>query len=140
MTEESFVPFTIADEGETPELTGVVYQETTVRGYPLAEAGAHLIGYTGEVFAEDIEEDPTLQPGDVIGKSGLEAAYDDRLRGNKGGKINILNSAGEEKTTLQETVVENGEDITITIDSLLQEQYYNGLDGQSGAAVFFYKN
>lgn len=133
--EESFVPVTIVEEGQTPELTGVLYQETTVRGYPLGEAGAHLVGYTGEVFAEDIEADPTLQPGDDIGKSGLEYTFDKRLRGNKGGSIRILNSDEEEKSILQEAPVENGENITLTINASLQEEYFNGFNGESGAAV-----
>ena len=59
VTGESFVPFAMTEE-ETPEINGVVYQESTTRTYPLGEAGAHLIGYIGEVFAEDIEENPTL--------------------------------------------------------------------------------
>lgn len=135
VTAETFVPFTIVDEDRRPEMQGVVYQETTARAYPLGEAGAHLIGYTGEVSAEDIEEDPTLQPGDLIGKSGLEAAFDSRLRGKKGGTIQILTSSGDVKMTLQEAPVENGEDITLTIDRSMQQEYYNHLDGQSGAAV-----
>lgn len=135
VTEESFVPVKIVEEDNRPEITGVVYQETTARTYPLAEAGAHLIGYTGEVFAEDIEEDPTLSPGDIIGKSGLEATFDPRLRGSKGGSIQILNENGETKTILQESVVEDGEDITITIDKSLQEAYYETFAGDSGSAV-----
>lgn len=135
VTEESFVPFTIVAEGETPEVPGVLYQETSARTYPLGESGAHLIGYVGEVFAEDIEEDPTLQPGDTIGKTGLEATFDERLRGGKGGKVVIQDSEGEEKKVLQEAPVEDGEDITLTIDASLQQLYFNGFDGQSGAAV-----
>lgn len=135
VTEESFVPFTIVEEGNTPEVSGVLYQETTARTYPLGEAGAHLIGYVGEVFAEDIEEDPTLQPGDIIGKSGLEATFNERLRAKNGGKITIQNAEDVEKEVLQEEPVEDGEDITITIDASLQQQYFAGFDGQSGAAV-----
>lgn len=135
VTDESFVPFTTVNEGETPELTGVVYQETTARTYPLGEAGAHLIGYIGEVFAEDIEEDPSLQPGDIIGKAGLEATFDERLKGDKGGEISILDEAGEMKKILQEAPVEDGEDITLTIDSKLQQRYFDGFAGEKGGAV-----
>lgn len=135
VTPESFVPFTLVEDGETPELTGVMYQETSARTYPLGEAGAHLIGYIGEVFAEDIEEDPTLQAGDVIGKSGLEATFDDRLRGNRGGEITIQNSEREVQQTLQEAPVEDGENITLTIDSSMQQEYYNQFGDSSGAAT-----
>lgn len=135
VTAESFVPFTIVNEGETPEITGIAYQETTARTYPLAEAGAHLIGYIGEVFAEDIEKDPSLQSGDIIGKSGLEAAFDERLRGEKGGEINILDETGEIKSSLQDAPVEDGEDITLTIDAKLQQRYFDGFKGERGGAV-----
>lgn len=134
VTDESFVPFEIIGD-ETPEVTGVVYQETTARTYPLGEAGAHLLGYIGEVFAEDIEEDPTLQAGDVIGKSGLEAAFEERLRGERGGEILIQDSEGEIVDSLQEAPVEDGEDITLTIDASLQQEYFDNFDGSSGAAV-----
>ena len=135
VTPESFVPFTLVEDGETPEITGVMYQETSARTYPLGEAGAHLIGYIGEVFAEDIEEDPTLQAGDVIGKSGLEATFDERLRGNRGGEITIQNSEGEVQQTLQEAPVEDGENITLTINSSMQQEYYNQFGDSSGAAT-----
>ena len=63
------------NEGETPEINGVVYQESTTRTYPLGEAGAHLIGYIGEVFAEDIEEDPSSNLEILLEKLGLEASF-----------------------------------------------------------------
>lgn len=135
VTEESFVPFAVVNEGETPEINGVVYQESTARTYPLGEAAAHLIGYIGEVFAEDIEADSSLQPGDIIGKVGLEATFDERLRGSKGGEINILDDNGEVKKTLQEAAVKDGEDITLTIDSILQQRYFDGFEEKSGGAV-----
>ena len=135
VTDESFVPFTYVDEEETPEVNGVVYQEATARTYPLGEAAAHLIGYIGEVFAEDIEADPSLQPGDIIGKAGLEATFDELLRGDRGGEINILNDTGELKSTLQEAAVEDGEDITLTIDAELQQRYFDGFEEKSGGAA-----
>ena len=88
-----------------------------------------------EVFAEDIEEDPTLSAGDVIGKSGLESTFDQRLRGSKGGEIRILDENGEVKTVLQESAVEDGENITVTIDKPLQQNYFDTFAGDTGAAV-----
>lgn len=137
VTPDSFVPFKgMAQDAELPQVPGVLYQETMARTYPLNEAASHLIGYVGEVSAEDIEKDPTLRTGDVIGKSGLEATYDDRLRGQKGGRIEIQTSDGELKTVLQETEVKNGEDITLTIDTDIQKAAYDQLTGESGSAVF----
>ncbi|MER2132148.1 MAG: penicillin-binding transpeptidase domain-containing protein [Carnobacterium inhibens] len=137
VTPDSFVPFKgMPQDAELPQVTGVVYQKVTARTYPLNEAAAHLIGYVGEVSAEDIEKDPTLRTGDVIGKSGLEATYDERLRGQKGGRIEILTDDSELKMVLQETEVQNGEDITLTINAEIQQAAYDQLTGQSGSAVF----
>ena len=137
VTPDSFVPFKImAQDAEQPQVTGVLYQETSSRTYPLNEAASHLIGYVGDVSAEDIEKDPTLSAGDIIGKSGLEATYDEHLRGQKGGRIEIQTSDGELKMVLQETEVQNGEDITLTIDAEMQQAAFDQLTGESGSAVF----
>lgn len=137
VTPDSFVPFKVmAQDAELTQVTGVLYQEITARTYPLNEAAAHLIGYVGEVSAEDIEKNPTLRTGDTIGKSGLEATYDERLRGQKGGRIEIQTTDGELKTVLQETEVQNGEDITLTIDAQMQQNAYDQLTGESGSVVF----
>lgn len=135
VSEESFVPFTIVEEGNTPELTGVLYQQTTARVYPLGEAAAHLTGYVGEVNAEDLENNPTLQSGDIMGKSGLEATFDETLRGTKGGRIFIEDEEGDIRTILVESEIENGQNIRLTIDSDLQELMFNQLEGDAGAVV-----
>ena len=133
---ESFVPFKIVEEAETPEVPGVLYQERTLRTYPLNEAAAHLIGYVGETTAEDIEKNPSLQAGDVIGKAGLEAALNDRLSGQKGGRIVINDEKDELKKVLQENELKNGENITLTINAKLQKAAYEQLKNENGSAVF----
>lgn len=133
---ESFVPFKIVNEGETPEIPGILYQEKTIRTYPLNEAAAHLIGYVSEATAEDIEKNPSIQPGDSIGKSGLEAAFNERLNGQKGGRIVINNEKDELKKVIQETEVKNGEDITLTLNAKLQKAAYEQLKGENSSAVF----
>lgn len=135
VTPESFVPFAIRDEGETPEVPGILYQLTTARLYPLKEAAAHIVGYVGEVTAEDIANNPSYQAGELIGKTGLEAAFDERLRGQSGGKIAILREDGEVRQVLKESSAEDGEDVQLTLDKTLQLQAYNTLEGESGSAV-----
>lgn len=68
VTDESLVPFKTVDVGSTPEVQGVMYQQTTDRLYTLGEAAAHLVGYVGDVTAEDIENNPTLTSGQIVGK------------------------------------------------------------------------
>ncbi|WP_051912400.1 penicillin-binding transpeptidase domain-containing protein [Carnobacterium funditum] len=133
---ESFVPFKIVKDGDTPEVPGVLYQEKTIRTYPLNEAAAHLIGYVGEATAEDIKKNPTLQAGDVIGKAGLEATFNERLNGQKGGRIVINDETDGLKKVLQETEIKNGEDITLTINAKLQKAAYEQLIDENSSAVF----
>ncbi len=97
--DDYFVPLTIVDN--TADLpTGASIQETTGRRYPLGEAAAQLIGYLGNVTAEDIENNPSLSSSSQIGRAGLEAAYDDTLRGENGGQITITDEEGTEKEVL----------------------------------------
>lgn len=135
VTDESFVPMKVVNADNRPELAGVVYRQTESRMYPLGEAAAHLTGYVGEVTAEDIESNPTLQTGDTVGKAGLEAAFDERLRGIKGGQIYIETESGENKKVLVESEKKDGENIRLTIDMDLQKEMYDQLQGEPGAAV-----
>lgn len=135
VTEESFVPFMIVENENTTEVTGVLYQQTSSRIYPLGEAAAHLTGYVGEVTAEDLENHPTLQSGDIIGRTGLEAAFDEQLRGTKGGRIFIEDANGENRSVLIESEIDNGENLYLTIDIELQELMYEQFDGDPGAVV-----
>lgn len=135
VNEESFVPVMIVSEGDRPELPGVLYQQTSARIYPLAEAAAHLTGYVGEVNAEDLDENPTLQAGDIIGKSGLEATFDEELRGSKGGRIYIETEDGDVRTVLVENEIQNGSNITLTIDMDMQQAMFERFEGDPGAVV-----
>jgi len=134
VTEESLVPFKVVDEGDTPEVAGVLYQQTTDRLYPLGEAAAHLIGYVGDVTAEDIENDPTLQSGQIIGKSGLEYRFDKELRGKMGGEIALVDSEGEVKEVIAEREKQDGESFRLTISSDIQSELYASFDSEPGAA------
>ncbi|SFC25241.1 penicillin-binding protein [Alkalibacterium subtropicum] len=134
VTEESLVPFKVVDVGETPEVPGVLYQQTTDRLYPLGEAAAHLTGYVGDVSAEDIENDPKLQSGQVIGKGGLEYRFDQELRGDMGGQIALVDSEGEVKEVIVEREKQDGESLTLTISSAVQSELFAAFDSEPGSA------
>lgn len=132
--DDYFVPLTIVDN--TADLpTGASIQETTGRRYPLGEAAAQLIGYLGNVTAEDIENNPSLSSSSQIGRAGLEAAYDDTLRGENGGQITITDEEGTEKEVLLAKDRQDGADIQLTIDQEAQQIAFDALDGQAGATV-----
>ncbi|MCT8193646.1 penicillin-binding transpeptidase domain-containing protein, partial [Pseudomonas monteilii] len=99
------------------------------------EAAAQLIGYLGNVTAEDIEKDETLASNGQIGRSGLEAAFDKELRGENGGKIAITDEDGAEKAVLLEKERADGKDIQLTIDAQAQKTAFDSLQNQAGATV-----
>ena len=132
--DELFVPLKIIEP--TDEMpTGTSLKETTGRTYPLGEAAAQLIGYLGNVTAEDIEKDETLASNGQIGRSGLEAAFDKELRGENGGKIAITDEDGAEKAVLLEKERADGKDIQLTINAQAQKTVFDSLQNQPGATV-----
>ena len=132
--DELFVPLKIIEP--TDEMpTGTSLKETTGRTYPLGETAAQLIGYLGNVTAEDIEKDETLASNGQIGRSGLEAAFDKELRGENGGKIAITDEDGAEKSVLLEKERADGKDIQLTIDAQAQKTAFDALQNQAGSTV-----
>lgn len=130
-----FVPLKIID-GATPELpAGATIQEVDGRYYPLGEAAAQLIGYVGDITAEDIDKNPELSSNGKIGRSGLEMAFDKDLRGTTGGKLSITDADGVEKKVLIEHEVQNGKDIKLTIDAKAQKIAFDSLGGKAASTV-----
>ncbi|OZU88815.1 penicillin-binding protein [Virgibacillus indicus] len=118
------------------QIDGVMIDNATGRIYPEGKAAAHLVGYVGQITAEELEDKEPGQYGanDVIGKRGLEQLYEEQLKGEKGLKI-IIEKEGEDDTLLAETPVKDGENISLTIDVNIQEEIYNSLEGDAGTAA-----
>ncbi len=81
-------PFDVVSELEERRLSlpWIVIQTEPKRHYPDSGAVAHLVGIVGEVTEQDLagRRDVPLRLGSLIGKDGLERAYDDTLRGDDG--------------------------------------------------------
>ncbi|MDT2861045.1 penicillin-binding transpeptidase domain-containing protein [Lactococcus lactis] len=139
VNDESFVPIKTvdfnADQSPYEGLTGVISKAVTKRYYPLGEAAAQLIGYTGSVTAEDIEGDSELSGFSDTGKTGLEAQLDKKLRGKAGGKIEIVSKEEEVRKVLVEQKREDGETIRLNIDSSLQKEAFVALNNLAGSTV-----
>ena len=91
-------PFAVVSALEERRLLfpGVVTQIEPKRHYPDSTAVAHLVGIVGEVTDQDLanQRNTTLRLGDLIGKDGLERAYDDTLRGSDGVRYVEVNALG----------------------------------------------
>lgn len=133
--DDAFVPLKVTKDAPNENLPGVEIRQTTGRYYPLGEAAAQLIGYTGEVTAEDLEKNPKLEAGQLIGRSGLEQTLDDTLRGQDGGKIVLLDQNQQEKKVLIKKQVTNGKDVTLTLDANAQKIAFEHLGGKKGSSV-----
>lgn len=122
---------------ELMDIPGVQRKEVEERIYPKGEAAAHLVGYIGNITEEilnDLDNKSEYGPNDKIGRRGIEQLYEGKLKGKRGAKILIQKDDGEE-ILLAEKPVENGEDITLTIDIDIQEKVYNSFADDSGTAA-----
>lgn len=124
-------------QSKLSKIPGVSFQNDEVRTYPYGEMLGHLTGYLGGISEEEFNQaDQSIYNiHSIIGKSGLEKAYEDRLRGHVGYDVVIKNKDDEQTMLLASKAVENGEDITVTIDVDVQETLYKQLEKDSGAAV-----
>ena len=117
---------------------GFKSQVRSARTYPF-NAGGNLLGYISEVNADDLKKHPEYRMGDYIGKTGLEAALDEELRGTKGYQIflrdshNRVQSAYENGAEDKEAIP--GKNITSTIDAYLQQYGQQLMEGKTGSVV-----
>lgn len=115
-------------------IPGVSITEVPERVYPYAEATAHLIGYVGEVSAEDLKKNKGYTANDVIGKRGLEQILESRLKGKPGAKISIHAANGTEKIVAEDKGKE-GETIRLTINAELQKDIFQQYKNEAGTAA-----
>jgi penicillin-binding protein 2 len=129
--EQAFIE---AHRNELPELETMEEQR---RLYPRDGFAAHLIGYVGEVSENDLNNSKfaAYEPGDVVGKSGVEEAYDEVLRGTDGSRDVVVNSHGKEVGELGQELATPGKDLRLTIDLDLQMAAEKALEGKNGAIV-----
>lgn len=103
---------------------GFYIQKRSLRQYETS-IGANVLGDIGEVNPRIIKKDPYYKMGDLIGKQGVEISYEKTLRGSKGIKFiqkdRFNRDIGPYKDGIYDTLPIPGKDITITIDSKLQE-------------------
>jgi penicillin-binding protein 2 len=126
--------FVEAHRNELPELDTIVAHR---RLYPKGGFMAHLIGYVGEV-SEDMLNQPQWEfynPGDVVGKSGVELQYNSLLMGKNGSRQVLVNSHGKEVGQLAEKPAEAGKPLRLTVDIDLQIAAEQALEGRNGAVV-----
>jgi penicillin-binding protein 2 len=106
---------------EFPELR---VERRPQRSYPAGGLLAHVLGYVGEISSRQLElpaySEKGYKPGDIIGKEGLEAVYDEYLRGRDGSRTLVVDSLARTQGLLEEVAPQPGQDLVTTIDLDLQ--------------------
>jgi len=123
-----------AHKNELPELDTIMSHR---RLYPRNGFMAHAIGYVGEVSEEmlNTEQWQFYEPGDVVGKSGVEFQYNDWLMGKNGYRRALVNARGKEVGKLDEVPARPGKQLKLTIDLDIQIAAEQALEGHNGAIV-----
>ncbi|MGC3947405.1 MAG: penicillin-binding protein 2 [Chryseolinea sp.] len=119
---------------------GFYIQARTTRAYR-AQAAANAIGYVSEVSKRQLDKDESgfYKQGDYIGQSGIEAYYEQYLRGQRGVRFKLRNVDGVEKGSFRNGAIDTlsvaGQDITSTLDLDLQTYGEYLLKGKSGSII-----
>ena len=129
------------------ELGGVRVQSRPVRTYPFSDIAAHILGYVNQITAEDLTrwEGRGYRQGDIVGRTGIERAFEEDLRGSRGWRRLVVDSRGLARPEEDQEAVlgdrrtqapDPGHDLTLTLDIDLQRIVDRALRGHpSGAAV-----
>jgi penicillin-binding protein 2 len=107
------------------ELPALRVEQTPQRRYPENGMLAHVLGYVGEISPEQLNRpdyhEKGYRPGDIIGQEGIEAVYDEYLRGRDGYRKVIVDSRGHIQNEVERIEPQSGQDIVTTIDLDLQQ-------------------
>lgn len=145
-----FDPVTIADRvswadisrvaANAPALPGISTEVGQSRVYPQSELYAHVAGYVAKVNDRNLAryEDPPAVlnlPGFQFGQVGIEAKYEDLLRGKAGVKRVEVNSANRVMRELDRREGSTGADLQLTVDTDLQDYILARLGEESASVV-----
>ena len=120
------------------KFNGFDIQKRIIRNYPIASA-ANIVGYINEVDDKIAKNDDYYQQGELIGKDGIEKQYEKELRGIKGKKYltrnNLNKITGAYQNGALDTAAINGKDLTLTLDTELQQYAEQLMTGKRGGIV-----
>ncbi len=118
-------------------LPGVDILVEPTRYYPFGRELFHLVGYVSRINAEELKKlgPQGFTAEDFLGRAGLEAQFDRRLRGKKGRRLVEVDARGRIRQVVAEEAPIMGESLVLTVDIFLQRLAHQLLKGQAGAIV-----
>lgn len=119
------------------ELPGVIVEAKPLRAYPYGQIAAHLLGYLGEITEDDLRrpESTGYRSGSLIGKTGLERLFEEKLRGEDGYRLIEVNVRGRELRQVTTQKPAPGQRLTLTLDAKVQEAGEKAFGEQAGGAI-----
>ena len=146
INDDSFVPIKTVSEATKNDLinknilgiNGVKISTVSIRTYPYDKVASHIVGYVQNVNADDLKKHKNAGYNSisVVGRSGIEAAYEEKLRGITSGKIDLVDKNDKViKELCHKEVKMSPQDITLTIDIDLQQSLYNEYQNDKSASV-----
>lgn len=109
------------------EMKGVELVDGYIRNYIDSRQFANIIGYTGKINSEELEQYPDYLISDNFGKDGLELFYEKELRGKYGHRKIIVDSLGKTERILSQSKPSPGNNLVLNIDGELQKKIYEEL-------------
>lgn len=124
-------------EMEMFRLPGISIEAVPEREYPFGDLACHVLGLIGEISKKGLEKraEEGYAPGDVVGKTGVEAMCEKILKGVKGKRVIEVDAKGQLVRVLEERDPVPGVDVTLAIDKDLQAVARHSLGERAGAVV-----
>lgn len=123
------------------EMPEVLVQQVPTRTYPSEGLAAHAFGYVGEIQEAQLSSTEfsalPLQPGAIIGQTGLERYYNANLMGTDGNRFVVVNSVGRELDVMRTENPVDGARMQVTLDYDVQKALEDGFShaGLNGAGI-----
>ncbi len=119
------------------DFEGINIAVRSIRHYPHGADAAHVLGIVGQISPGEYQrwKKSGYGPQDIIGKTGVEAAFNDKLVGRSGGMQVQVDSRGNKDKVLGYKIPVKGEDLHLTLDLELQKTAEQQLAGKRGAIV-----
>lgn len=142
-TQQLFLPQISAEEFSVFQekmfrFHGFYVRERTIRRYA-TDYCAHVLGDVAEVSPADVERDDYYDPGDYIGKQGVERSYEPELRGVKGVEVLLRDARGRIQGHYKNGALDRkpvpGKNLTLSIDAKVQALGERLMQGKMGAIV-----
>ncbi len=124
-------------EARRSDFPGLIIETEVTRAYPYGKTASHLIGYLSLPTVEQLRNPGAKEivQGSLVGQWGVEALYDEKLRGTPGMKFIEVDALGRQLRTIKIIPPRRGDDITLSIDLPTQIAAEKAFNKQSGGLL-----